>query len=105
MASEDLQRKNAILRDRIDEVLEVHPDLRDATEGIALNQDLHVQVGSSFLKRTQEKLLERARALIERRPELAYYCNDVISPRMVSEGDSHEAKLTAGAKGTRSAAC
>jgi hypothetical protein len=54
-----------------------------------------VQVGTSFLKRTQEKLFEGARALIERRPELAYYFDDLISPKMLSGGDSHETKLTA----------
>jgi hypothetical protein len=46
MTSEDLQRKNASLRDRIEEVLEMHPELRDVTEAIALRQDLHVQVGT-----------------------------------------------------------
>jgi hypothetical protein len=29
MTSEDLQRKNASLRDKIEEVLEMHPELRD----------------------------------------------------------------------------
>jgi hypothetical protein len=36
MTSEDLRRKNAALHDRIGEVLEMHPELRDVTEGIAL---------------------------------------------------------------------
>jgi hypothetical protein len=30
------------------------------TEGIALRQDLHVEVGTPFLERTQGKLQERA---------------------------------------------
>jgi hypothetical protein len=43
------------------------------TEDIALRQDLHVQVGTPFLERVQGKLQERARAMIERRPELDRY--------------------------------
>ena len=58
---ETLRRKDARLRARIDQVLEKHPELRDVTEGIALRQDLHVQVGTPFLERIQGKLQERAR--------------------------------------------
>jgi hypothetical protein len=43
------------------------------TEGIALRQDLHVEVGTPFLERTQGKLQERARAMIEHRSELDRY--------------------------------
>ena len=63
---------------QIEEDLEMHPELRDVTEAIALRQDLHVQVGTPFLERTQDKLQERARAIIERRPELEYYFEDLI---------------------------
>jgi hypothetical protein len=70
MTSNDLRRKNARLRDQIAQVLEKDPELRDVTEGIALRQDLHVEVGTPFLERTQGKLQERAGAIIERRPEL-----------------------------------
>ena len=73
MTSNDLQRKNARLRDQIAQVLEKDPELRDVTEGIALRQDLHVEVGTPFLERTQGKLQERARAIIEGRPELEGY--------------------------------
>ena len=73
MISEDLQRKNASLRDKIQEVLQMHPELHDLTEDIAVRQDLHVQVGASFLERTRDKLQERARAIIQRRPELGDY--------------------------------
>jgi hypothetical protein len=48
-------------------------ELGDMTEGIALRQDLHVEVGTPFLERTQGKLQERARAMIEHRPELDRY--------------------------------
>jgi hypothetical protein len=95
MISEDLRRKNASLHDRIEEVLEMHPELRDGTEGIALRQDLHVEVGAPFLERTQDKLQERARALIERRPELAYYFDDLIAATAVSGNNFRETKLTA----------
>jgi hypothetical protein len=78
MISEELRRKNASLHDRIEQVLEMHPELRDGAEAIALNQDLHVEVGAPFLKRTQDKLQERARAIIERRPELVHYFNDLL---------------------------
>jgi len=42
-SADDLHRLNASLRDRIEQVLEKHPELRE-TEEIALIQDLHVQV-------------------------------------------------------------
>jgi hypothetical protein len=62
MTRNDLRRKNERLRDQIAQVVEKDPELRDVTEGIALRQDLHVEVGTPFLERTQGKLRERARA-------------------------------------------
>ena len=76
MTRNDLRRKNKRLRDQIAQVVEKDPELRDVTEGIALRQDLHVEVGTPFLERTQGKLQERARAMIERRPELEGYLDD-----------------------------
>jgi hypothetical protein len=73
MTRTDLRRKNERLRDQIAQVVEKDPELRDMTEGKALRQDLHVEVGTPFLERTQGKLQERARAMIERRPELDRY--------------------------------
>jgi hypothetical protein len=70
MTRNDLRRKNERLRDQIAKVVEKDSELRDVTEGIALRQDLHVEVGTPFLERTQGKLQERAGAIIERRPEL-----------------------------------
>jgi hypothetical protein len=78
MISEDLRRKNASLHDRIEQVLELQPELRDGTEAMALSQDLHVEVGAPFLERTQDKLQDRARALIEHRPELAFFFDDLL---------------------------
>ncbi len=76
MTRDELRRQNARLRDQIAQVLEKDPELRDVTEGIALRQDLHVEVGTPFLERTQGKLQERALAIIERRPELEHYFHD-----------------------------
>jgi hypothetical protein len=76
MTRNDLRRKNARARDKIHQVLEKHSELRDMTEEIALRQDLHVQVGTPFLERTQGELQERAEAIIERRPELDGYFDD-----------------------------
>ena len=73
MTRNDLRRKNERLRDQIAQVVEKDPELRDVTEGIALRQDLHVEVGTPFLERTQGKLQERAGAIIEGRPELEAY--------------------------------
>jgi hypothetical protein len=85
MISEDLRRENASLHDRIEQVLEMHPELRDGIEAIALNQDLRVEVGSPFLGRTCEKLKERARAIVEQRPELEYYFDDLAPGGQRSE--------------------
>jgi hypothetical protein len=60
MPSDHLRRKNARLHDMIEQVLEMHPELRDAAETVALNQDLHVEVGAPFLERTLDKLRERS---------------------------------------------
>ena len=77
MTRNDLRRKNERLRDQIAQVVEKDPELREVTEGIALRQDLHVEVGTPFLQRTQGKLQERAGAIIERRrPELEGYFDD-----------------------------
>jgi hypothetical protein len=45
MTREDLRRQNASLHNRIEEVLEMHPELREGIEAVALSQDLHVEVG------------------------------------------------------------
>jgi hypothetical protein len=76
MTKDEMRRKNVRLRNRLGEVLEEHPELRDVTEGIALRQDLHVQVGTPFLERVQGKLQERACAIVERHPELQHYFDD-----------------------------
>jgi hypothetical protein len=79
MTSEDLRRQNASLHDRIKQVLEKHPELRDGTELVALSQDLHVEVGAPFLERTRDRLLERVKAITKDRPELEHYFDDLTS--------------------------
>jgi hypothetical protein len=46
MTKVELRRKNARLRDKIDQILGPHPELRDVTEVIAFRQDSHVRVGT-----------------------------------------------------------
>jgi hypothetical protein len=72
MTNIDLRRKNGRLRDQIAHVVEKDPELQERDEGIALRQDLHVEVGTPFLERTHGKLKERARAIIKRHPELEH---------------------------------
>ena len=72
MTKNDLQRKNARLRDQIADVVEKDSQLRERDEGLALRQDLHVEAGAPFLERTHDKLQERAEAIIKRHPELEH---------------------------------
>jgi hypothetical protein len=95
VTGEDLRRKNGSLHDRIEQVLQMHPELRDGIEAIALSQDLHVEAGAPFLERTRDKLEERARGIIVRRPELEYYFGDLDLGMAVSERNSREAQLEA----------
>jgi hypothetical protein len=87
MPSDHLRRKNARLHDMIEQVLEMHPELRDGAETVAIDQDLHVEVGAPFLERTRDKLRERARAIVERCPELAYYFDDPTLTDVASRPD------------------
>jgi hypothetical protein len=70
MAKDELRNRNARLREKINSVLERHPELRDVTDELALQQGLHAEVGTPFLERINGRLQERARAIIERRPDL-----------------------------------
>jgi hypothetical protein len=70
MMDDELRQKNAFLRDKIKEISDRHPELRDLSDEIALEQGTHVEVGTPFLERVNGKLQERARAIIERRPDL-----------------------------------
>ena len=72
----ELRHKNARLREKINSVLEQHPELRDVTDEIALKQGTRVRVGTPFPERIQANLQERARAIIERRPDLEHLFDD-----------------------------
>ena len=73
---DELRRRNARLQEKIYSVLEQHPELRDATDEIAIKQDTQVQVGTSSLDQLQANLQERARAIIEHRPDLEHLFDD-----------------------------
>ena len=72
----ELRHKNTRLRQKINSILEQHPELRDVTDEMALKQGTRVRVGTPFLERIQSNLQERARAIIERRPDLEHLFDD-----------------------------
>jgi exonuclease VII large subunit len=72
LIKDESRRKNARLREKINSVLEQHPELRGATDELALKQGTQLRVGTPFLERIQANLQERARAIIERRPDLEH---------------------------------
>jgi hypothetical protein len=72
----ELRHKNARLREKINSVLERHPELRDVMDEIALKQGTRVRIGTPFLERIQGNLQERARAIIEGRPDLEHLFDD-----------------------------
>ena len=72
----ELRHKNTRLRQKINSIVEQHPELRDVTDEMALKQGARVRVGTPFLERIQSNLQERARAIIERRPDLEHLFDD-----------------------------
>ena len=56
MRDDDLRQKNARLREKIKEISDRHPELRDLSDEIALEQGAHVEMGTSFLDRVNGKL-------------------------------------------------
>ena len=73
---DELRQKNAFLREKIKQISDRHPELRDLSDEIALEQSTHLEVGTPFLERDNGKLQERARAIIERRPDLERFFED-----------------------------
>jgi hypothetical protein len=71
MTKDNLRLKNVRLRDKINDVLESHPELRDLVDEVALQQRTHVPTGA-LLERIQAKLQEQARGIIEHRPDLEH---------------------------------
>ena len=78
LSADDWRWKNSRLRDRIHEILEAHPELRNAADKLTLHRGLYIEIGApflraSFLERIHGQLRERARAIIERRPDLEHF--------------------------------
>ena len=71
MTDNDLMGKNGLLRAKITQLLENHPELESAVNDIALKQPTNAS-----LEQVQANLQERARAIIEAKPELETYFED-----------------------------
>jgi hypothetical protein len=69
--TEDLPSKNARLRGKIEQLVESHPELEAVVNAVALKQP-----ASASLEQVQANLQERARAIIEAKPELESYFED-----------------------------
>ena len=63
--SVDLQEKNARLKAAIDQLVESHPELETVVNGVAVKQPANASP-----EQVQANLQERARAVIEAKPEL-----------------------------------
>jgi hypothetical protein len=68
MRESDLQYRNARLRRKIDGALKNHPELKHAVDDVALRQP-----ANASLEQVQANLQERARAIVEAKPELDGY--------------------------------
>jgi hypothetical protein len=71
MRESDLQYRNARLSRKIDGALKNRPELKQVVHGIALKQPATASTAS--LEQVQANLQERARAIIEAKPELDGY--------------------------------
>ena len=68
MKGDDIQSRNARLGRKIDGALKTRPELTPVVNGIALKQP-----ANASLEQVQANLQERARAIIEAKPELDGY--------------------------------
>ena len=68
MKENDTQYRNARLRRKIEGALKTRPELEAVIDGIALKQP-----ANASLEQVQANLQERARAIIEAKPELDGY--------------------------------
>ena len=71
MTENDLPRRNARLRRKIDGALKSRPELQAVVNSIALKQPT-----DASLKQVQANLQERARAIVDAKPELDGYFED-----------------------------
>jgi predicted nucleic acid-binding Zn-ribbon protein len=69
--TEDLNDKNDRLRDKIDQLVESHPELEETVRDIASKQPRN-----GTPQQVQANLQERARAIIELQPELEHIFED-----------------------------
>jgi hypothetical protein len=69
--TEDLQDRNARLRGKIEQLVDNHPELEAVVNDVALKQPT-----TASLEKVQANLQERARAIIEAKPELVGYFED-----------------------------
>jgi hypothetical protein len=65
--TEDLNDKNAALREKINQLVESHPELEQAVRDIAAQEP-----ANATPEQAQANLQERARAIIELRPDLEH---------------------------------
>jgi hypothetical protein len=65
--TEDLNDKNARLREKINQLVESHPELEQAVRDIAAQEP-----ANATPEQAQANLQERARAIIELHPELEH---------------------------------
>ena len=63
--SEKLEQRNARLKAAIDQLVESHPELETVVNGVAVKQPANASP-----EQVQANLQERARAIIEAKPEL-----------------------------------
>ena len=69
--TEDLQDRNARLRGKIEQLGDNHPELEAVVNDVALKQPT-----TASLEKVQANLQERARAIVEAKPELEGYFED-----------------------------
>ena len=69
--TEDLQGENARLRNKITQLLESHPELESVVNDVAVKQPPNPSP-----EEVQANLQERARAIIESRPDLEDHFRD-----------------------------
>jgi hypothetical protein len=69
--TQDLEGKNARLRAKIEGLVQSHPELETVVNDVAVKQS-----ANASLEQVQANLQERARAVIEAKPELESYFED-----------------------------
>jgi hypothetical protein len=76
MTKDELRRKNDRLRDKIDQILEQHPELRDVTEVNCVQAGLACASRHSIPRTSTGQAARAARAIMDRRLELEHYFDE-----------------------------